>query len=148
MRLRKTFSSCIALGLLMAPLAAARAELAVTSSAETGGPTPQQLVEEILNEASGITLVAGTVTTTIDAPATDPPTPDPESSPRAMLPPENQNASGNAAYSGGLGIASGVCLCTGIATDDDPQINPQHVIPGLDMGVEGPNNGRPLEQGN
>jgi hypothetical protein len=99
-------------------------------------------VEEIIDEASGIQLVAGTVTTTINAPASFPPNPD--SNLRAMgkftggltpagtlLPPENQNANGDAAYAGGIGIAIGVCLCTGIATDDDPQMDPQTVPAGV-----------------
>jgi hypothetical protein len=123
---------------LIAPLAGLRAQLAVTSSVETGGPTPQSLVDEIVG--SGITVVPGTVTTTINAPTADPP--NPASSPRAMgkftggltpagtlLPQVNQNANGDAEYAGGIGVASGVCLCTGIATDDDPLLLPQEVPP-------------------
>jgi hypothetical protein len=41
----------------------------------------------------------------------------------------NQNANGDAEYAGGIGVASGVCLCMGIATDDDPQLLPQEVLP-------------------
>lgn len=56
-----------------------------------------------------------------------------------LLPqPFNQNAAGNAFYSGGIGIDAGICLCTGLVTDADSQVT--GIPDGLGVGVEGPNN--------
>ena len=56
-----------------------------------------------------------------------------------LLPNDNQNANHDAAYSGGIGIESGVCLCTGLISDSDAS----HGV-GRGIGVEGPNNGEPV----
>lgn len=61
--------------------------------------------------------------------------------PGTPLPDINQPNPNNptAFYAGGIGIEQGVCLCTGIITDNDDQEG--RAAPGMGVGVEGPNNG-------
>jgi hypothetical protein len=109
-----------------------------------GGPTPQELAAIIVDEASGVTVVASSANTTINASGF------PSSDPNAfgsftngitaagtLLPAANQNASGTATYTGGIGINSGVCLCTGALQDE-----PDTPTTGRGSGVLGPNNGK------
>lgn len=114
-----------------------------------GGPTPADLATVLVDQQSDYSLDLSSVTTQINAAGT------PASNPRAMglffngttqpgtlLPPINQNGAGDAVYAGGIGIPSGVCLCTGLITDNDSQVS--GIPAGLGVGVEGPNNGSPL----
>ena len=62
-----------------------------------------------------------------------------------QLPAANQpTVGGPISYSGGIGISSGVCLCTGVVTDADSAGTNAAV--GSGVGVEGPNNGFALTE--
>src|SRR3972149_5524861 len=122
------------------PLSARAIE--VTENAD-GGPTPQAMAAIIVDEASGVAVVASSANTTINASGS--PSSDPNAfgsfssgttAPGTLLPASNQNISGNAAYAGGLPINTGVCLCTGVMEDE-----PSTPTTGRGIGVLGPNNG-------
>ena len=79
-----------------------------------GGPTPQQLADSIADQANGVTVVAGSATTTINASG------NPVSDARAFgsfvngntpagTPLPNENGGPAATYAGGIDIDSGVC---------------------------------------
>jgi len=125
----------------------------VVSSAEVGGPTPEVLVDIIIDEESNYQLCPGSVSTKINNSG------EPLSNERAMacfsigltppgtfLPDDNQPDRYNPTetYAGGIGLSEGICLCTGLASDNDPQVDPTTVPDGLGIGVQGPNNGHPL----
>ncbi len=115
----------------------------VTASANGGG-TPQVLAAMIADQAGGVTVVANSASTTINASGS--PNSDLNAfgsftsgvtAPGTLLPAANQNASGNAAYAGGIEINSGVCLCTGVLEDE-----PDTPTTGRGSGVLEPNNGK------
>jgi hypothetical protein len=54
----------------------------------------------------------------------------------------NQLNGAPANFAGGIGINSGVCLCTGVVTDADS--DGSNAVAGSGVGVQGPNNGFPL----
>ena len=125
--------------------AAVYSQLTVVES-DGGGPTPADLVSAILDAGSAYSLVPGSVSTAIDTSSGSYTT-----SLRALgafsggltpagtlLPWANQNAAGDAVYAGGVGIGSGICLCTGAASDTDAGGS---LDPGFGIGAEGPNNG-------
>jgi hypothetical protein len=102
------------------------------------------MADILADPASNYMVVAGSATTEINNGSSTP------SSPRSMgsfvngqtpagtpLPPAN-DGSPAAVYAGGVGVADGVCLCTGAVTDADAA-NPGFT--GRGVGVEGPNNG-------
>lgn len=108
-----------------------------------GGPSPLQLAQQIVDSASGITLVAGSVTTTINNPGQG----NPASDPRAMgtfangvtaagTPLPSGNGGPTETYVGGIEIDTGVCLCTGLVSDSLAT-----AAMDLGFGFEGPNNG-------
>jgi hypothetical protein len=113
---------------------------------DPGGPTPANLVDTIIDSNSSYTLVNGSITTAINTPSESL-----TSSLRAMgeftggltppgtpLPDDN-NPNGDAEYAGGIGIASGICLCTGAASDTD--VAGENLGSERGVGAEGPNNG-------
>ncbi len=108
-----------------------------TSSNELGGPTAQVLAL-ILVDGIDVVLGVSPATITGDQRAiglfTGGVTPI-----GTLLPQPNQNAEGDAVYSGGIGIESGVCLCTGLINDDE--VNSPI---GRGVGIQGPNNGDPI----
>ena len=115
----------------------------VTSVAQMGGPDAQTLALNIANAASGVSVVANSASLTINAPGN--PSSNPQSigiftngltAPGTLLPAANQNSTNDAEYAGGIGLASGVVLCTGLVSDAE-QSSPT----GRGVGVEGPNNG-------
>lgn len=108
-----------------------------------GGPSPLQLAQSLVDSASGITLVANSVNTTINNPGQG----NPASDPRAYgsftngvtangtsLPAGNGGPAET--YVGGIQIDAGICLCTGVASD-----SVESAAPNLGFGLEGPNNG-------
>ena len=115
------------------------------------GPTPQAMAQAVANPSFGVAYVAGTASTLIEAagfPVTDPRMTGtffngetPVGSPLPAV-----NGGPTLVYSGGIGVASGVCLCTGIVTDADSAS--ASVPAGFGVGVEGPNNGEPLSSTN
>lgn len=122
--------------------------ITVNSSAQ-GGPDAVALVNTIVDASSSYTVVSGSQNTKINVVV------DFSSNPRGMgsftngvtaagtlLPLVNQNTAGNAQYAGGIDIASGICLCTGLITDNDELV--EGVAEGFGVGVEGPNNGQPV----
>jgi hypothetical protein len=124
----------------------ANAELSVSES-EGGGPSTDDLVNSIVDPNSDYTLVAGSVSRAINTASGSY-----TSSLRAigefsggstpegtLMPAANQNANGDAEYSGGIGMSSGVILCTGAGSDSD--IAGQSLGPERGVGAEGPNNG-------
>src|SRR3989304_4807853 len=126
--------------------AVGNAALTVTES-EGGGPTPTNLVASLLDAGSSYTLDPTSVSISINATSGSY-----TSSLRALgsftggltpagtlLPAPNQNSSGNAQYAGGIGIASGICLCTGASSDTD--MAGLGLGPERGVGSEGPNNG-------
>lgn len=50
----------------------------------------------------------------------------------------------NAVFAGGIGIATGICLSTGFLADSEPS-RPATIPPSLDVGLQGANNGFPIE---
>ena len=107
------------------------------------------MVSTIIDAGSAYTVVSGSQNTTIKASGS------PTSNLRAMgsfsngitsagtlLPAVNQNAEGTAQYAGGIDINAGVCLCTGLITDNDSQVEGIAAVFGV--GAEGPNNAQPL----
>jgi hypothetical protein len=49
----------------------------------------------------------------------------------------------NATFAGGIGIDTGVCLCTNFLSDNEPT-RPPGIPAQLKVGVQGPNNGFPI----
>lgn len=135
------FASC---GLILAAASLPVWAVDVVSSSG-GGPTAATLALDVVNSTSGVTYVSGSAGFTINA------TGSPSSNLLAigsftngitasgtLLPADNQNAGGTAAYSGGIGTDTGVVLCTGLVRDADA--SPPSPT-GRGVGVEGPNNG-------
>lgn len=115
----------------------------ILRSSQPGGPSAQTLANSIVNTGTGVVLVAGSANFTINAfgnPSSDLRAIGAFSNgltpPGTLLPVENQNAAGNAQYTGGVGAGSGACLCTGFLSDSETS-SPL----GRGVGVEGPNNG-------
>ena len=109
-----------------------------------GGPTAQQLAENIADTAGGVTVAAiPPAVTTINNPSQG----NPSSDDRAMgtfqngiLKTNKSLPTGNGGptetYVGGIDIDTGVCLCTGVVSDSLATAGQN-----LGFGVEGPNNG-------
>jgi hypothetical protein len=106
-----------------------------------GGPTPQQLAEEMADPQSGVDVAPGSASRNINNSFLG----NPPSDLRAMgiftngnTTPGTQfvNAGVSGTYAGGISINSGVCLSTGLVSD-----SLQTAQPNLGFGVEGPNNG-------
>lgn len=105
------------------------------------------MAQVIVNPSFGVAYVAGTASTAIEAagdPLTDPRMTGTFANGDTLIgtPLPTINGGPTLVYSGGVGISSGVCLCTGIVTDAD--IESAGIPPGFGVGVEGPNNGEPL----
>jgi len=121
--------------------------ITVDSSGEPGGPDAAALVSILVDPSSAYFVVSGSENTTIKASG------NPSSNMRAMgsftngitaagTPLPTVNGGPTATYAGGIGIDSGICLCTGLVTDNDSQVT--GVPAGLGVGVQGPNNGYDL----
>ena len=135
--LRTFFSSCVAL-FLVASYQQAACAIKVTS-VDSGSASALSLALAIIDgvdvqlaplsvpSITGDLSAIGEFSEGITAPGTP-------------LPDDNQNSASNATYSGGIGIASGVCLCTGLLNDNE-LASP----PGRGVGVQGPNNGDPID---
>lgn len=120
------------------------AAMAVTVTATNGGgPTPQQLAQNIA-DGINVTVVANSAATVINDGSSTLSSPrsigtfaNGLTTPGTQLPAAN-GGSPTVTYAGGLGVASGVCLSTGVVTNGDIA-NPS--VSGRGIGVEGPNNG-------
>lgn len=120
--------------------------LKAKSTAAPDGPTILELAQMIADETSGLTVVTNSVSTTINATGSPPSDAralgkfwDGTVAPGTLLPtnqPDPQNPS--ATYAGGIGIESGVSLCTSVTSDTDGSPSSER-----GLGVEGPNNGEP-----
>lgn len=141
--------NCFGVALVVGALSAHQEVLAidVVASNAISGKTPLQLSTQIVDGGTGLTVSA--VSTDVIGLAGSVIA---NTSPRSLgdfsngvtaagtpLPLINQPVVGGAVYAGGIGISSGVCLCTGVVTDNDPFA--EAPSPGRGIGVEGPNDG-------
>jgi len=149
--MQKQISPVLAGMVVLVLVSSSRAQPQLVTLSRAANPsliTPSAMAGAVTSQSSGLTIVSGTATIGINnsnhpGAATDP---------RAIGRFLNGNAAPgtslqdpvdpNAVFAGGIGISVGVCLSTGFLSDNEPT-RPGGFSPLV--GVEGANNGRPID---